>query len=200
VHKGIKPENILVMTNPGALPKNDFPYVLGWPFLVGFERSRPASAHSGKFGEVRLADSLYQHPSRWGVVAEEAFTMQHDIYSLGVVLLEIGLWQPLVWYNKMLERHEYSHLFSDVFQARDADVNITRSQHALTVKRRLLDLAQQLPPTMGETYADVVIACLNILESGTARKVDFHRIPSDEGVGIAYIKNIVRKLEGLNAI
>lgn len=33
-----------------------------------------------------------------GEFPAEAYKMQHDIYSLGVCLLEIGLWEPLVKY------------------------------------------------------------------------------------------------------
>lgn len=112
VHKCIKPENILIMTKASAPPEEGFPHVLGLPFLVGFDRCRPANAHSGKYGEIKFEDCLYQHPTRWGVTAEEAFAMQHDIYSLGVVLLEIGLWQPLVWQNEMRGTYEYTDLFN----------------------------------------------------------------------------------------
>jgi hypothetical protein len=38
----------------------------------------------------------YRHPQRWGEKVKWPFTMLHDIYSLGVVLLEIGLWQSLI--------------------------------------------------------------------------------------------------------
>ena len=202
VHKTIKPENILMMTKADALPKEQFPHVLGWPFLVGFDRSRPASAHSGKYGEVKLEDGLYQHPSRWGVHAEEAFTMQHDIYSLGVVLLEIGLWQPLVWYNEVLGRFEFADLFNDIFQARDVTI-MRNEQKAMKVKQRLLDLAEQyLPPTVGETYANVVAACLKIHEGGMHTNDDF-AIPTNranEGLGTSYIKYVIKKLESLNVV
>ena len=200
VHKAIKPENILMMTNAGASPEEQFPHVLGWPFLVGFDRSRPASALSGKYGEAKLEDCLYQHPSRWGVTAEEAFTMQHDIYSLGVVLLEIGLWEPLVWKNEGRGTFEFSQLFNDIFQARDVTIMRTE-QKAAKVKQRLLDLAQQyLPPTVGQTYANVVVACLKIHEGGMVMNGDFPIPTNDEELGTTYIKYVVKKLESLNVV
>ena len=203
VHKAIKPENILMMTNINASYRHQFPYVLGSPFLVGFDRSRPASAHSGKYGEVKLDECLYQHPSRWGVHAEEAFTMQHDIYSLGVVLLEIGLWQPLVWHNEGLGRYEFSDLFSGIFQAQDVTI-MRNEQKALKVKQKLLDLAQDhLPPTVGETYATVVLACLKIFEGGMLTNGDF-TIPtgnvSEEELGTTYIRYVIKKLENLTVV
>lgn len=202
VHKAIKPENILMMTNATASPRHQFPYVLGSPFLVGFDRSRPASAHSGKYGEVKLDECLYQHPSRWGVHAEEAFTMQHDIYSLGVVLLEIGLWQPLLWHNEVLGRYEFSDLFSGIFQAQDVTI-MRNEQKAHKVKQRLLDLAQDhLPPTVGETYANVVLACLKIFEDGMQANGDFASVTNvtEEDLGTSYIRYVIKKLESLTVV
>ena len=39
-----------------------------------------------------IAFNVYRHPSRQGAI-RKGHTKLHDIYSLGVVLLEIGLWQ-----------------------------------------------------------------------------------------------------------
>src|SRR5271168_4116142 len=40
-----------------------------------------------------------RHPTRQGTHPEVDYQMQHDIYSLGVVLLEIGLWTSFVLYG-----------------------------------------------------------------------------------------------------
>jgi hypothetical protein len=39
-----------------------------------------------------LSRNVYRHPKRWGT-PRETFTQVHDVYSLGVVFLEIGLWE-----------------------------------------------------------------------------------------------------------
>jgi hypothetical protein len=193
VHKTIKPENILMMTSANAQPSEQFPRVLGWPFLVGFERSRRASVLSGRYGEEKMEDCIYQHPTRWGVRAEEAFTMLHDIYSIGVVLLEIGLWQPLVEYD-----HASSRFVFATFLAEMVERVATRGEdRALKTKERLLQMAKMwLPPVMGEAYTRVVVACLEVLDGGMVMLDDFDK-PNDELVGTAYIKYVVSKLENL---
>lgn len=195
VHKMIKPENIIVMTNANDPPIRQFPHVLGWPFLVGFERSRPASGLSGRYGEGKWEDCLYQHPSRWGITAEEAFTMFHDIYSLGVVLLEIGLWEPFVRWNEVRQHYEYHQYLDDIFQESAITGRIHRK--AAKVKDRLVEMATTwLAPSMGDTYAGVVVTCLEVLEGGIVRLEDFDRV-NDEEVCTAYIKYVVSKLEKL---
>ena len=200
VHKTIKPENILMMTSARGSPTEQFPHVLGWPFLVGFDRSRPASVLSGRYGEGKLEDCLYQHPTRWGVVAEEAFTMLHDIYSLGVVLLEIGLWQSLVEWNEEEKCYIFAPFLTDLVVGATKDGKTMRADHrALKVKERLVEMAKiWLPPSMGDTYTKVVVACLEVMEGGMITLNDFER-PNEEmdRVGTAYIKYVVSKLENL---
>jgi hypothetical protein len=48
--------------------------------------------------------NVYRHPLRQGDRPAEAYRMQHDIYSLGVCLLEIGLWESFVEYTTEHER------------------------------------------------------------------------------------------------
>lgn len=199
VHKAIKPENILVMVPAQAGPREQFPYVLGWPFLVGFDRCRPASMLSGRYGEGRLEDCLYQHVSRWGVVAEEAFSMSHDIYSLGVVLLEIGLWQPLVEWSIESERYIFADFLLDVINPGvSGDSRITKAdRRSAMIMKRLLEVAKvELPPRMGEIYAGVVVACLEVLDGGMVKLENFERL-SDRLVEPAYIKYVVSRLENL---
>lgn len=45
-----------------------------------------------------MAD-IYRHPKRQGLQLDERYNMKHDIYSLGVCLLEIGLWEPFIVEN-----------------------------------------------------------------------------------------------------
>ena len=98
VHKRIKPENIVVFSTD----TDRFPHSLGYSIVTGFNRTRTTETSSFMIGDIKLEDCLYQHPNRWGVVAESKYKMLHDVYSLGVVLLEIGLWKPFVrwgaWY------------------------------------------------------------------------------------------------------
>ncbi|KAK4031553.1 hypothetical protein C8A01DRAFT_51409 [Parachaetomium inaequale] len=105
VHKNIRPESVLLFqetqggggsSQPGtcsATPANR-----RTSFLIGFESFRSAARDTSLTGDQDWAHNIYRHPERMGEFPAEAYTMQHDIYSLGVCLLEIGLWEPLVEY------------------------------------------------------------------------------------------------------
>ncbi|KAA6410790.1 MAG: hypothetical protein FRX48_05100 [Lasallia pustulata] len=96
VHKNIWPETVVIFEKQGS--------ELGFPFLVGFERFRPAAAGSKLLGDADWARNLYRHPKRQGVLPEDLYIMQHDIYSLGVCLLEIGSGRRLLTLAKRLKR------------------------------------------------------------------------------------------------
>ena len=88
VHKSIRPDTVLVFR--GHRDENIKAY------LVGFERSRPAAAHTSLTGGMIWDRNLYRHPRRQGLKPDLPYSMQHDIYSFGVCLLEIGIWDSLV--------------------------------------------------------------------------------------------------------
>lgn len=82
VHKNIRPETVLTLHEKG-----DF---LPTAFLVGFERFRAAKTVTTLTGDMIWHRNLYRHPMRQGRHPDEMYEMQHDIYSLGVCLLELG--------------------------------------------------------------------------------------------------------------
>lgn len=67
-------------------------------FLVGFEHFRKEHGPTLKTGDEGFESNLYLDPERQGFSPPQKLVMQHDIYSLGIVLLEIGLWQSLIEY------------------------------------------------------------------------------------------------------
>jgi hypothetical protein len=70
----------------------------------------------------------------------EMFKKIHDIYALGVVLLEIGLWEPAV----KLEKNMFS---------------MANNPHA--VRAQLIKHAQRtLESRVGRKYKEVVLKCL----------------------------------------
>jgi hypothetical protein len=88
VHKNISPETVLLLKSESS--------VLGMPFLVGFEKFRLADGKTYHIGDSKWQQNLYRYPTRQGMRPGEDYRMQHDIYSLGVCLLEIGLWSSFV--------------------------------------------------------------------------------------------------------
>ena len=69
--------------------------------------------------------------------------MQHDIYSLGVCLLEIGLWESFV------DTDKYKDYFVESGSLKD--------QYTALAKK-------QLPRKIGEKYMNVVINCLSCMD------------------------------------
>jgi hypothetical protein len=114
------------------------PYLLGW----GVEASPPDTMST-------LEPNLYRHRTQFGQ-APQPSTTEQDIYSLGVVLLEIGLWTTMsTVFAKLLET-------TPRFGAREEKAMFKK------VNRVILDLAysSDLCKEMGGRYATVVKACL----------------------------------------
>lgn len=92
IHKSFRSTNVLF--SPSS---SDTDCSLGIeftsPFVVGFEASRLANDFSSGPYDNLLSQNVYRHPDRWGI-PNKTFTKYHDIYALGIVLLEIGLWEP----------------------------------------------------------------------------------------------------------
>lgn len=111
MHKNIQPKHILFWPKPYTKDELN----LSKPYLVGFDISRPNQP--GEFSEKPISnpeDDLYRHPFYKGVNSQ-SFLPSFDMYSLGVILYEIGLWRCVSYQNPRrsstrpsLETH-YSH-------------------------------------------------------------------------------------------
>ena len=187
VHKHINPQNIIVF-NVDDGPR--FPWAIGYPFLVGFDRSRSESGMTSKRGELQLVRCVYQHPQRWGERAESRFRMLHDVYSLGVVLLEVGLWEPFVSQDRICWKE-----LGDLFEMRNGKQVLTRGTSPVNVQQRFIDKAKELlPPKLGRKYTNVVVSCLSgNLDEGL--ELMGNDLEQKEGLG--YIRNVVTRLEKL---
>lgn len=146
VHKNIRPETIMIL--------EDGESELGSLFLTGFKIFRMVGEQSGRLGDSDWARNIYRHPQRQGLYPEEDYRMLHDIYSFGVCLLEIGLWESLVQYESSSNHREMYP--NEVFQASGANAPNVNASKAL-----FEDLAKSmLPAKMGKLYAQVVLTCL----------------------------------------
>jgi len=94
LHKGLCAENIIFFQEENTDTK------LSEPYLTGFDYSRPDGAVSMSSSAPRTTlDDLYRHPGVQGGPREGSqrlgYRKRHDIYSLGVVLIEIAHWKPV---------------------------------------------------------------------------------------------------------
>ena len=91
LHKNIQPINILFWPKPNSTATID----ISKPYLMGFDISIPNQP--GEFTEKPSTcpgDELYRHPLYRGA-EPHSFQPSFDIYSLGIVLYEIGVWRPI---------------------------------------------------------------------------------------------------------
>lgn len=185
VHKDIRPETVLTLHRTGdSLPT---------AFLVGFERFRTA-----KFARTTLTRdmiwhrNLYRHFVQQGRHPEKMYQMQHDIYSLGVCLLELGLWHCFVL--------QIDPPMTGPLLEISTELTLNNKRRAaLDTKRKFITLAtEKLPELMGLTYTEVVISCLTCLDSKATNKFasDDADLIDQDGilVGFAFIEQIFRKL------
>ncbi|KAK2750108.1 hypothetical protein FQN57_004601 [Myotisia sp. PD_48] len=146
VHKAIRSQNILVIdkATSSSPPKKNFPHSLGNPYLVNFQSSRrnDGETDASTRGGIRWEEDIYHHPDRQKVQLDSddvRYLMVHDIYSLGVVLLELGIWRPLEKYSSKL-----------------------RDKTPQGRQEFLIGLADETQIAMGRRYKDLVIWCLKL--------------------------------------
>lgn len=97
LHQGIASHNIIFFHDPKT-SKIDFLR----PYLCGFEFSRKANEISSTRTVADFSLDVYRHPNRQGL-PQLSHRIEHDLYSFGVILLDIGLWQSVESFFKVEE-------------------------------------------------------------------------------------------------
>jgi len=150
LHKNFCSQNIVFFIKN----QSEAPPPIGEPYVIGFNHSRPDSDDlytlMPSVGEIQ---KLYQHPEYQVKKPGEQnlrFRKSFDYYSLGVVLLEIGMW------------HTIGKLIGGVGRA-PSDIN-----------NHFLERARQLGPLMGTIYRDATLYCLQ--ESSEQDTEGFYRM------------------------
>ena len=108
------------------------------PYLCGFEYTRAVGKKSSERHPSRMTVEydLYRHPKRQGLTST-AHSKVHDLYSFGLLLLEIGRWTTLAkdFFSKTVDRKELQR-------------KILKRQHGL------------LRMQMGAAYEDAALTCI----------------------------------------
>ena len=186
VHKNIRPENILIFS--------DSDEQLGKPYLVGFEKFRLDTTSTRRYGDDLWEKNIYRHPQRQGVRPQEDFIMQHDVYSLGIVLLELGMGISFLDWHKegTINDRPIPNTELEI-----TDLITAKKKHGqgIAVKKKMISLAEaELPCTFGRKYTEVVLSCLTCLDERNTRFGDLRDLQDDNGVlvGMRFVKKACR--------
>ncbi|OJD33663.1 het-s domain protein [Diplodia corticola] len=157
VHKSIRSESILFFRS-----RDGRSLLIHTPYVTNFEFSRPEGQYTGEQHFVEDEDwqrNLYRHPERQGMPTS-SFRKEHDIYALGIILLEIGLWEEAA----SIYRHQRE-------KAPNAQLRPTHLQNIF-----LKSAKSRLAHHMGTRYLEAVLACIDGEFDGAAAEADFPMI------------------------
>ncbi|KAM3418107.1 hypothetical protein BST61_g6312 [Cercospora zeina] len=89
-HKSIRPRAVLVLTSVDFSTQETKLSLQDWSLI------REISGATTQLGETQWQRAIYQHPQRQTQYAESAYEPKHDIYGLGVSILQVLLWKPFI--------------------------------------------------------------------------------------------------------
>jgi serine/threonine protein kinase len=140
LHKGLRSNNILFFLPQNTSGRQSY----SSPILSGFEYSRVdlVDEYTELIPEHSEHD-IYRHPHTLSSVHLRS-KKSHDIYSLGLILVEIAHWRRI---------HDIVHLPQDERQAK----KIIRNLRATLLKD---DSVMEMEGLVGDSYSQAVIACL----------------------------------------
>ena len=183
LHKSLRSDNIVFHSNLGEPNFSTFS-------LSGFSYSRPdtTEARVGSNlteGEYLLRWDLYRHPDYQGFGAKRNYRKTFDVYSLGIILLEIGYWQPI---DRILGM---------------ADPEGEEFAALAAVRRRVLleepGILGKVTTAVGEKYRHAVETCIRDRDAfGIEEEED--ELSARTGIKLqqGFLKDVVSVLEGIS--
>ncbi|KAG9189814.1 hypothetical protein G6011_06682 [Alternaria panax] len=150
VHQSISSHNIIFLKpdTGGTQDRWDF----NAPLLHGFDFARPlANPSIGRYVE-KIELNIYRHLERQGE-NRNGHKKEHDLYSLGVVLLEIGLWRSsldVVEQRAKQKRRKHAATKDEVRMVEKQDMVNWLKESA----------RDSLAHYVGPDYRDAVLTCL----------------------------------------
>jgi len=167
---------------------------LGTSYLIGFDVVRKEDEASSRTGDEDWEKNIYRHPERQGLHPESDFSMLHDIYSLGVVLLEIALWRSFVL--PKVERDGMIYVPNSQ-ACKLVDKTTGSLKPPREIQRVFVKKAEEyIPLVLGEKFRDVVLMCLNSVDGGFGTD----DLLDEDGVmiGLVFIQRVLTSLEEIS--
>jgi hypothetical protein len=193
LHKGLRSANILFFLRHSAAAAGGFEVNYADPYISGFDYSRPATSDdmTERPTDNAWAD-IYRHPTvqstgnREESTGRESYKKSFDLYSLGIVLLEIAYWKT-------------------IDQILNINLETARPKQTWPVMERLLSREPQhlkfVKSYLGNTVEEVVRACLVGPEAfGLPRECDERRSVVAAALQNAFGEKVVRRLGGMKGL
>jgi len=180
LHKGLRSGAIIFFTPPADQPEYSSPIISGFDYArpdLPDEVTEPLPEHS--------EHDIYRHP---GIISRTLSRSKksHDIYSLGVVLVEIAFWQRIDDVVGMPE-----NVPRNVKAARA----MVRKVRGILLGERVLG---EVEGAVGETFRGVVERCLTGgRELGVEEGADETDAEVGAGIQAVFEEMVVGRLEGL---
>ena len=155
IHKEFRSENISFFTDSKGN------YGLRKPYISGFDHSRPdQSGTVTPASSLRFRSEMYRHPLNQGDVPQQHGCKVFDIYALGLVLLEVALWEPL---EQILNLEWVDPAASTSLSEQQKSIALAAvPDRLLRTEPKHINTVEALA---GEKYASIVRACLGGAES-----------------------------------
>ncbi|KAK5747441.1 hypothetical protein LTR17_000082 [Elasticomyces elasticus] len=198
MHKALSSHTIIFPPLTEAFPRS-----LDDPNIVGFAYSRPdQEGHPSIPLSGNAATNIYRHPGCF--LAKSSYRKQYDIYSLGLILLEIAKWRPLseIYLKISTENYLKQTKKNKKDLKPEERENIANTCGAAEVKH-MREVLQGKSATesylndisfrAGSLYADVVLFCLSTKLDEMARKDN--QATYDRTLTEAFLERVLRPLE-----
>ena len=114
-HGSVNSNNIVFFVDSSEITDNEKPWkgpILRKSYLTGYRQSAPKAPNPG---QETSFDDIYYHPNI-GNGGTSPYILAHDYYSLGLILLEIGLWMPIgKFWKPKYTRADFKHRLQNIY-------------------------------------------------------------------------------------
>ena len=191
LHKGLLGDHILFFSTSLAHVN------LSEPYVSGFELSRPSEieqmSEKPPFNPLK---EIYRHPNIQYGASKGNYRKSHDIYSLGVLFLEIAFWKPIQYVIGVKDIGKARPFQLEVVQSRLLGRSFDGNATVPSISAGDVPCLDKVASKCGDGFRNIVEICLTMDEEEELL------YPWEPEFSVAVrlqtsMENVVRKLEQL---